>query len=122
MPIGQSYTHFVRLEKRSEVVRITTEPEGVGVFELTVDVEAGPAVRMLFDSSPMKALKQHPKWITRHYIGNTPLEVAYDPANPLDHNDVLLFKKAGYHAELGYFKEREDRIHVVMMPQVTEAR
>jgi hypothetical protein len=122
MKVGSVYTHFVRLEPRNESVSITSEPEGVGVFELNVDEEAGSAVRMLFDSDPMGALEKHAKWITRHFIGSTPIRYQYDAEHPLDQNDVLLFQKAGYHSQLSYVKERESRIHVIMMPQVIEAR
>ncbi|MGH0034957.1 MAG: hypothetical protein ACQGVK_08005 [Myxococcota bacterium] len=120
--LGDAYTHFVQLEPRAETVSITTDPEGVGVYELTVDAEAAPAVHMLFDANPMEALEKHGKWITRHYIGATPVQYEYDPRHPLDQNDVLLFQKAGFQTELGYFKEREERIHVVMMPHAIEER
>lgn len=122
VPVGGVYTHFVKLEPRSEFVAITSEPEGVGVFELIVDDQATDAVRSVFDSDPMTALESHAKWITRHFIGTTPIRYRVDSDHPLDQNDVLLFQKAGFRSELAYYKERETRVHMIMMPQAPEGR
>jgi hypothetical protein len=114
----ESTTFHVKktLEQRIEQIEVTSEPEGVTVFQLQLDKDSPPQVVSLFDKDPMKAIADFPRWVTQRFIGMTTTSIRYDSENALEHNDPLLFQKAGYHPAIVYFKATQPRLHQVMRP------
>lgn len=108
-------THSVKkiLEPRLAEVAITSEPDGVGVFQLILDDKTGknPA---LFKADPLGFARVHPDKVTQRFLGSTPTSYRYDPDHPLNNNEPLLFTKSGYKDQVALFKEREARLHRIM--------
>jgi hypothetical protein len=104
------------LESRIEQIEVTSEPDGVTVYQLIIEKDAPASAKTAFDKDPMAALAAHPRWVTQRFIGMTSTAIRYDAENPLEHNDPLLFEKAGYHPVIVYFKATQPRLHTVMRP------
>ncbi len=109
------------LVPRLPYIEITSEPDGVAVFHLFVDPRARD-YDSIKDMSPDRVAQERPEAVVRRFLGNTPLRFEDDPEHPIEHNDILIYEKAGYRSVTARFKATERRLHEVMQPENVKER
>jgi len=114
--LGTNHTVKKILGVRLSEVAITSDPDGVAVFQIKF---ATPAARTAFYATSagqgqIDWIKNNPTIVTQRFLGATPTSYQYDPDNQLEDNEPLLFTKTGFEDQILYFKVSQERIHGIM--------
>jgi len=114
IPWGEETTVKVSLKPRSNQITFQSDPDGVHVYVVRKKTEE-------------RYIKEDNKWekteikVYKH-LGATPFTYTDDPADPLEHNDEIVFKKPGYDEASDNFALGISSYHKVLRPEKVKER
>ncbi len=117
MEYGERMSIRLELVARLEATEITSDPAGASVFHMRLSPSAGAATRTSFASNALAALgTAAPGEIELIFLGITPHNLRYNPAQPIMTGDFILFQKERYKDAVSVYNATQARLHAVMQP------
>jgi len=117
VPFGEEISIKVSLKPRTNQITFQSDPEGVHVYVLRKKKET----QYVKDESGSGKWEEKEVQVEKH-LGTTPFTYAIDASDPLEHDDLLRYKKTGYVDAEDHFAIGVGSYLKVLTPAVVKER